>query len=366
MRRAVAVLVGVVLGAGGLGLGIPARAHVSALDGHPICGAAGTAPAPSTTPAELRVGSYNILHTLTDDAFESLDLRLELQADALAAANVDVVGLQEVVGETVDNGNAAIRLARELAERTGQRWEWCWFQSNPKFPAEPDLGEGGSGPISDVMAQFGRNAEGEFRAGIAILSRFPIGERAARRQPPRSYEAAACTNVPPDPFGCTFAGAFDSRAVLWTRIGDIDLFTTHLAHGITPLSDTTKLLHTHHVLLFADEKAQKDDDAPDFLVGDFNSVEGDPRHAAVTGAGYVDTFRAANPTDPGITSHQDIRSPEPANEARIDFVFARPGNCAVGVTGSEVIGDASVPYQDGVLWPSDHYGVVSTVRATCP
>jgi endonuclease/exonuclease/phosphatase family metal-dependent hydrolase len=353
---AVAVLAGM--------LGADAEAQGSSTDAPPLCGSSGTVAAPLTA-APLKVGTYNILHTLEETAYESLDTRLELQADVLAAADVDVVGLQEVVGETAEHGNAAERLASEMAERTSQRWEWCWFQSNPHFPGEPDVDQGGGGPVSEQMALRGRNGAGEFREGLAVISRFPIGERAVRRLPPRSYEAAACTDVPPDPLGCNLAAAFESRAVLWTRIGDVDLFNTHFAHGITELSPASRLVHTELALAFVDEKANREDASPDLLVGDFNSVEHDPVHDRITAAGWTDTFREKHPTDPGITSHQVIRSPEPANDARIDFVFARPGACASQVVDSEVIGDSSVPYQDGVLWPSDHYGVVSTVRSRC-
>ena len=341
-----------------------ADAQGSPTDAAPLCGSFGTVAAP-VTPAPLKVGTYNILHTLEETAYESLDTRLELQADVLTAAGVDVVGLQEVVGKTSEHDNAAERLASEMAERTSQRWEWCWFQSNPHFPGEPDLYEGGGGPLSEQMALRGRNGSGEFREGLAVISRFPIGERAVRRLPPRSYEAAACTNVPPDPLGCNLAAVFESRAVMWTRIGDVDVFNTHFAHGITQLSAASRQVHSEFALGFIDEKADRNDASPDFFVGDFNSVEGDPVHDRITGAGWADTFREKHPTDPGITSHQVIRSPTPANDARIDFVFARPGGCGLKVVDSEVIGDAYVPYQDGVLWPSDHYGVVSTVRARC-
>jgi endonuclease/exonuclease/phosphatase family metal-dependent hydrolase len=277
-----------------------------------------------------------------------------------------VAGLQEVAS-TANHGNVVERLATGLAQRTAHRWHWCWFQSNPHFPGEPDLQPGGGGgPLTELMASQVRAGEARWAEGLAVVSRIPISETSVFRMPPRSYEGVAC--VPPDPLDCNAAAVFDSRAVLRARLttpnGPLDLYNTHLAHGLTPLSDTTKRVHVNVVLAYIGQTAAADP-TPDVLVGDFNSVEGSAVYADVTGAGFVDTFRSTAPGANGFTSSQDVLTDTSAPTAsrRIDFVFAKPGGCGLAVKSSEVIGDAAAPFGDGRwVWPSDHYGVVSELR----
>jgi endonuclease/exonuclease/phosphatase family metal-dependent hydrolase len=131
-----------------------------------------------------------------------------------------------------------------------------------------------------------------------------------------------------------------------------------MAHGLTPLSDTTRLLYANLAVAYADETAT-DDATPDMLVGDFNSVEDSAVHAAVVDAGYVDTFRQANPGVVGATADQDPVAQADTATERIDYVFARPGGCGLQVRSSAVIANHPSTYQGGSLWPSDHHGVVS-------
>jgi hypothetical protein len=89
-------------------------------------------------------------------------------------------------------------------------------------------------------------------------------------------------------------------------------------------------------------------------------------HQAVAGAGFVDTFAAANANAPGPTGDQDVRAATSTVTDRIDYVFARPGACDLHVVSSDTFPDAPSPYQGGVLWPSDHHAVVSGVRCGPP
>lgn len=324
----------------------------------------GTAPAPD---GPLRVATFNVLHGLTADSDKTLGSRVALAVDAIIDSGADVVGAQEV-SVTNSHGHVAKRLAQGLMQRTGLSWWWCWFQSNPHFPGEPDLRPGGGGgPLTELFVANAGTGNGQFREGVAILSRFPITDSGVRRIAPRSYEAPAC--VPPDPFACNFAAAFDSRSVLRVRIrptagaDELDVYTTHVAHHLTELSPVQKLINVQQVLAYVNETAIRGA-TPDLLVGDFNSVEGDQRHAAVTGAGFVDTFRLADPASRGATSDQKILTdtPEPTATERIDFVFARPGTCGISVPGSRVFANVPSLQPDGRwLWPSDHLAVVSEV-----
>lgn len=351
---------------------------VPGVDGAPVCGVAGDGPF-ATIPAGgvVRAGTYNVLHSQGEQEAWNLTKRLPQILDAMEAADAHVWGLQEVTNNT-QHGRIAELIAEGLADRTGRSWEWCWFLSNPHVPGEPDVNEGGGGPLSDQMAEFSNfPAEGDFREGVAVVTSLDITEARSRRLTPRVYEAPFC--VPPDPLGCNLPAVFDSRQVMWTRIdaggaGGLDFFTTHLAHGLTELSGVTKRAQVEMALATIDQWASPDA-LPDFFVGDFNSTVADDRYATVVDSGYVDTYRDAGApecdpaTHVGCTSSQReiTDTPEPTTTSRIDFVFARPGWCGLHSLASSIIGTNAVEQPDGRwLWPSDHLGVVSHVRCDAP
>jgi len=357
------------------------------LDGVPLCGLetpVGTAD-PVADDGVLRVATLNLLHSETEEGDATLGARLPLLADAIAGSGADIVGAQEVtrnVGFDPESeapqrhGLVAQRLAAAIAARTGQPWAWCWSLSNPHVPLSPDLDPGGGNPLDTLAAANGNAPDpGDFSEGLAIVTRFPIDSSRFRRLPPRSFEAVGCVNL--DPF-CPLAALFDSRQVLWARVaspaGGIDMFTTHLAHTLTPLSDTTRAIQVEQAVAITSEWATPDE-LPDFLVGDFNSAPDSTVLATATGAGYVDTYRASGgpectAADAGACSGgppdgMEVFSPAPERTmaGRIDYVLARPpGTCALAVSASDVIADDPSPRPDGQwLWPSDHVGFASTI-----
>ena len=372
-------------------------------DGVPMCGVA--VPAPGV-PAQaddgtLRVASFNLLHSQTAEGDATLEARVPLLADALIASGADVVGSQEVavddhnIAESRPRFEVVKELAQEMADRTGTDWEWCWSQSNPHFPGEPDVNEGGGGPLSDaISAEAGQ--PGEFREGLAVLSRFDITASRFRRLSPRAYEAPACLlNDRSDPeallLGCALTTFFDSRQVLWARVDvpgavgdDLDLFTTHLANDLTELSGGTKALQTQLALQTMERWATADPSTPDFLVGDFNTTPNagadSAPYEAVIGAGFTDTYieppaaRECTALDVGGCTGDPVAGTEVYSatsrrvmRARIDYVFARkPQGCDLRVQWSQVIGDRAMQLPDGRwLWPSDHNGVVSQSKVVC-
>lgn len=376
--RRMFVVAALVLGCGAL----PARAvemagptpPVPVVDGTPVCGVAGEGPRRSVAEGGvLRAGTFNVLHSQGEQEEWNLTKRLPQILDAMEAADAHVWGLQEVTNNTV-HGRIAELIAAGLAERTGRAWEWCWFLSNPHAPGEPDVNEGGGGPLSDQMATFSNfPAEGDFREGVAVVTSLDITESRSRRLTPRAYEAPLCN--PPDPLGCNLPVVFDSRQLMWARLdagpaGGIDFFTTHLAHGLTEASGVTKRLQTEAALATIDQWSSPDA-LPDLFVGDFNSTVADDRYASIVDSGYLDTYLAAGQPecDPethiGCTSgqRQITDTPEPTTRSRIDFVFARPGSCGVDALSSRIIGTNAVQQPDGRwLWPSDHLGVVSNLH----
>jgi endonuclease/exonuclease/phosphatase family metal-dependent hydrolase len=345
---------------------VPVSAQTPDLEGSPICGTeAGGSGQPDD--GRVRIGTFNILHTLEDDADRTLDARVELIADALAAAAVDAVGLQEVT-RSANHGMVAERLARGLAGRTGDSWSWCFFQSNPHLPGEPDTGPGGvGGPVSQQIADFARGGDAPWAEGLAVLSRFPIVDQRAHRLPGREAEVPICVaEAPEDPLAGPTC-AFDTRQVLWARAdtpcGGLDLFSTHLAHTVSSASAQTRMTQVADALSTIAATAS-DDALPDVFVGDFNTLEGEPVWQAVVDAGFVDTYRVAAPDDPGLTSDQDILAPAATVTSRIDYIFAKPGTAALELAAPEVIGDAAGSLDGQPVWPSDHFGVAMTVGSS--
>lgn len=321
---------------------------------------------PVPLPSEgLRIATYNVLHTQDAEGAATIDTRLDLLADEIAAQNPDALGLQEV-SKSGAFGFVIEELAGRVATLTGQDWHWCWFASNPHVHYEPEPQPGGGGgPLTELAVQAAGQQTGngnEFREGVALLARHPILDASVRRLTLRSHEAVAC--VPPDPIGCNFAALFDSRVVMHGRVAGVDLFTTHLAHGLTALSDDVKLRQVNDALARIAEVS--DPSTPDVFVGDFNSVEGDDRWTAVTDAGFVDGFRHAEPGADGFTSGQDVLSDAATVSRRIDFVFVRGLQACVG----DVFGDTPLVDPDGPgspdIWPSDHYAVRVDLAADCP
>lgn len=104
------------------------------------------------------------------------------------------------------------------------------------------------------------------------------------------------------------------------------------------------------------------------LVGDINSdpLEAPPGNAAfgvLLGAGFSDTWTGVNPGDPGYTCcfGELLDDPSPAGvfDQRIDHVLTRG---AVATKRSRTVGLNPFNRTSGGLWPSDHAGVLTTLR----
>src|SRR5439155_2821684 len=79
--------------------------------------------------------------------------------------------------------------------------------------------------------------------------------------------------------------------------------------------------------------------------------------------GLIDTFREANPTAPGFTVWQPVWLERPFASRRVDFILlARGANTRGRVVASRVVLNQPSRTQGRVLWPSDHYGVLSEVE----
>jgi endonuclease/exonuclease/phosphatase family metal-dependent hydrolase len=107
---------------------------------------------------------------------------------------------------------------------------------------------------------------------------------------------------------------------------------------------------------------------PVIAVGDFNSDpngrDSDPNAVNILkGFGLVDLWPRIMPGNPGYTSgllQSDLTDPTPVGfDHRIDLIFSKP---ALKGSGGKVVGKKPSDRAPNGLWPSDHAGVVLTLR----
>lgn len=282
--------------------------------------AAGAETMPGPPPA-LKYVTLNLFHGgvlsgLTGNDHD-LDRRLEIVAEELRAQGADIVGLQEA-----STSRKRQNVAARLAERLGFHHVYA--------PALFRLFA--SGPHNRLVA-----ALLNFTEGPAILSRFPIIAWEA-------HDLPRCGR-----FG-------DPRVLLFAELqtpwGMLPVFSTHTSGDAC---------HTRRVAELVRDRRRS---LPGIVTGDFNAVEDSPAITTLTGgAGFVDVFRAANPTAAGLTVWQQVNAAESTVRRRVDYLFLVPGTEVAGtVLRSRVVLNVPRRFPDGkALWPSDHYGVLAEV-----
>ncbi|GGS12291.1 metal-dependent hydrolase [Streptomyces aureoverticillatus] len=239
----------------------------------------------------------------------------------------DVVGLQEVWEKDGEN------LAEWLADELGLHWTWeptrapQWWQRR----------------IGDPAVGFGN----------AVLSRWPVADRAVAQLPPLDETAD------------------DGRLVLYARLAapgqDVPFFTTHLSSP--PSASAVRCAQVAALAAFvAERRAATGTAFPPVVTGDFNAVPdsdeirllGGYRTApAVPGQVLLDAWEYAEPGAASATwdAANPYVAPTHDPSCRIDYVHVGP--CGPGGLGAvrsvRRAGDGPV---DGV-WPSDHAAVVA-------
>src|SRR4051812_24402410 len=265
----------------------------------PLCGATGGTVAPAAvTTAALHVASYNMLHGLTAGGDRTLEARLAIDVEELAASHVDVVGIQEAE-ESTKHGRVIERLATKLATRTHQTWYWCWFRTEPHVNGTPDTRIGGGSKLSDQLAAHYNPNERKWYEGAAVLSRYPITASAVHRLPgedPLQRTLGDC-RPPADPT-CTIDIVLEPRAAIWTRIrtpvGTVSFTSTHTSGNWEQSRDLVRWVNARSRL-----------DRSAFLTCDCNSVETSRAQQAIRAHGWVDTYRKFHPHG-GATADQDL------------------------------------------------------------
>ncbi len=274
----------------------------------------------------LRVVTLNLDHGgpfsgLVGDG-QHLERRLQLTVKELQELDPDIIGLQEA-SEGRGRGNVAARLAAQLGLQS------VYAVANPQ-PVR-------NGWINRLLA-FLLN----FSEGPAIVSRFPI----------KTWEALDLPRC----------GRWaDSRLLLHATLespwGGLDVFSAHTLGDPCQTEQVARLVRNRRGAI------------PALLMGDFNATEDSPAVAAFTrNGGFVDAFRSANPSVPGLTVWQPVDAPTSRVRRRGDYVFVFPGEEYGGkVLSSRVVLNTPQPMPDGgTLWPSDHYGVLAEVEVFPP
>jgi len=274
----------------------------------------------------LKCLTFNLLHGGVFSGLrgngQDLDRRLEMVVEELRTLGVDLIGVQEA-SQGRERGNVAERLARQLG------FHYVYAPASFRLFTSDTI---------NSMIAWGMN----LTEGPAIISRFPIVSWQA-------YDLSRC-------------GRFtDLRVLLCAELqtpwGPLQACSTHTSGDLCQSKSVVDFIQDRRGSL------------PVLLMGDFNAPEHSPAIIALTHeAGFVDTFRAANPTAPGLTVWQRVYTSRPTVFRRVDYLFLVPGKETSGrVLSSRVVLDAPRQFPDGqVLWPSDHYGVLTEVEIFPP
>ena len=105
---------------------------------------------------------------------------------------------------------------------------------------------------------------------------------------------------------------------------------------------------------------------PVVLVGDFNSAadgSSTRTYGDLVAGGLVDVWGVANPGKNGFTGSQQesVRNVPSTINRRIDLIFARDADDFT-VLKADVVGESLADRTPSGLWPSDHAGVVASLR----
>jgi endonuclease/exonuclease/phosphatase family metal-dependent hydrolase len=306
---------------------------------------------------QLHVATYNILHGLTAEGDRTLEARLRIKIRRLARTRIDIIGLEEV-SESGKHGRVISRLANGIARRTHERWWWCWFRTEPHAPHVPDTRVGGGDPASDQLAAHYNSNDSPWYEGAAVLSRFPIVASAVRRLPGEDANQRLHTDCTPpftDPT-CLIDIGLEPRAAIWTRVrtplGPISFTVAHTSGNVAQHRALVRFARRHSA-----------PDATALLVCDCNSIPRDPAQHVIREHGWVDTYHRLHHHG-GATADQRIDERMPTVRDRIDYVFLRRGS-RLRLRGSHRFMNhpaRSAVEKSGWLWPSDHWGVLDTLR----
>ena len=302
----------------------------------------------------LAAGSFEDLLSAVADTYEEVAAsNIPERAAALAReikdAQPDLVGLQEVsilrTGPLFDPRPARkvafdpLKSLLEELERLGQHYETVAIVTDFDFELPSALGFDVRRTDRDVL-----------------LARTGSGVTISNVQA-HTYETKL-------PFDSPLFGHFEIpagwiSADVKVRGEQFRIVTTHLDN----LSPEVRLGQAFELT-----QGPTNTSLPVLLIGDLNSDADstDPAqngaYQLLLGAGLLDAWNEAHPGVPGFTwplHDEDPFTPFSTPNQRIDFVLFRGLD---QVLSAELIGDETSDLTPSGLWPSDHAGVVATLR----
>lgn len=279
---------------------------------------------PATHVTSVRVVTLNLLHGApipgARRARVSVEMRLAWTAEHLAKEEPDVVLLQEA-SVSPRHGNTAETLARALG------MDFVYARANPAPLLRPlDLGRL-IGPLS-------------FEEGPAVLSRLPILEHRVHRLSSRRR---------------LFERRIALEALLEGPLGCFSVFSVHL-------SSASAAGRRRQIETLVDAVDATPHPHPVIVGGDFNAEEHSHEIRHLTELrGWIDSFRRLHEDAHGHTWGQALLDAAATAGRRIDFLFSAPvGGQHWEPRHSRLILDRAFPRsREGVLWASDHYGVLT-------
>jgi hypothetical protein len=176
----------------------------------------------------------------------------------------------------------------------------------------------------------------------------------------------------------SFGDTYDSRLQLETQGGFLDFKRGWAAVDVVYRGRRLRFVDTHLEAAVSSIRADQAEELvssggplrrrlPTILVGDLNS---DPKgrggndpaaYRTIVRSGLRDPWTALHGSAPGLTCCHapDLRNPRPLFRERLDYVLTRRGLAPLRV---RVIGQDREERTRSGLWPSDHFGVVASLR----
>ncbi|MFQ5665027.1 MAG: endonuclease/exonuclease/phosphatase family protein [Candidatus Binatia bacterium] len=274
----------------------------------------------------IRVVTLNLLHGAPIPGFRqargSLETRLAWTSDRLAEESPDVVLLQEA-SVSAKHGNTAATIACKLG------MDFVYARANPR---------GVFRPLGRLVREL------SFEEGPAVLSRLPIVTHRIHRLSSRLS---------------LFEQRLALEAVLQGPEARFSVFSVHL-------SARSRTDRTHQIAQLLRAVEQTPHAHPVIVGGDFNADEDSREIRLLTDiAGWIDSFRHVHRQAAGHTWGQALSEASATASSRIDFLFSVPAGAEHwDPSHSRLVLDRSFPAgRAGVLWASDHYGVLTDFEA---
>jgi endonuclease/exonuclease/phosphatase family metal-dependent hydrolase len=287
---------------------------------------------------ECTIVTLNIFHDLP--MYRSLERRCELIAEAIAARRPHVAALQEVLRSTA-SGDIGAKI-RDGVNRL------CAAQLYR---------------LDYAVADGAGDGEFSFDEGVALLSRLEADG------PAESVKYCAQVEMAAEVAGRRYRLP-DDRVAMRRRFrlangARLDVCVAHLTDRPERIDGVAvRTMQARELAAWA--AVGSDSETTVMLAGDFNDVAGSETIACLKRAGFIDLHEAFG-SGPGYTNDRDdidLNAERATHNQRIDYLMMRPPERRVpDVTEVRLFAERPHRESDGTwLWPSDHIGVIATLR----